>query len=418
MAAPTTSLPEWPAASRNWDYRYCWLRDATLTLYALMLGGYAARGRGLARVAAASGGRRSGRPSDHVRRGRRAAADRIRGPVAGGIRRLAAGSHRKRGPRTAAARRLRRGDGRALPGPSARDCSRSAGRGRSKCPPPVARSSAGASRTRGSGRSAARGAPLHTFEGHGLGGLRSGHQVGRRLRPGGPGRALARRPRRDSRRGLCARIRPRTRRNSPAAYGRPKWTLPASHPAGRVSARRTICASREPCELSSATSWSTVSFMRYRTDADDSVDGLPPGEGVFLPCSFWLADVYVQLGRREEAAPLFERLLGSRNDVGLLSEEYDPRPTVCSETFPRPSPICPWSTPPTTSRFIPTGLPVIAPPLAIESAAERSRILAVELAAAEDRVPGALIAVGAASRRTFRSQRQRTRRGWWRHSDR
>ncbi len=62
--------------------------------------------------------------------------------------------------------------------------------------------------------------------------------------------------------------------------------------------------------------------MRYRTH-DDSVDGLPPGEGAFLPCSFWLADVYVQMGRHEEASRLFGRLLELRNDVGLLSEEYD-----------------------------------------------------------------------------------------------
>jgi GH15 family glucan-1,4-alpha-glucosidase len=60
---------------------------------------------------------------------------------------------------------------------------------------------------------------------------------------------------------------------------------------------------------------------RYRTTR--SRDGLPPGEGAFLACSFWLADAYCLLGRTEEAERLFERLLGLRNDVGLLSEEYD-----------------------------------------------------------------------------------------------
>ena len=56
--------------------------------------------------------------------------------------------------------------------------------------------------------------------------------------------------------------------------------------------------------------------MRY--DTETMLDGLPPGEGVFLPCSFWLADNLSLLGRRREARALFERLLSLRNDVGLL----------------------------------------------------------------------------------------------------
>ena len=62
--------------------------------------------------------------------------------------------------------------------------------------------------------------------------------------------------------------------------------------------------------------------LRYDTGA--STDGLPPGEGAFLACSFWLADNYVLQDRRAEAQALFEQLLSYRNDVGLLAEEYDP----------------------------------------------------------------------------------------------
>ena len=56
----------------------------------------------------------------------------------------------------------------------------------------------------------------------------------------------------------------------------------------------------------------------------DPVDGLPPGEGMFLACPFWLVDNYVLMGRRDDAERLFEQLVDLGNDVGLLAEEYDP----------------------------------------------------------------------------------------------
>lgn len=62
---------------------------------------------------------------------------------------------------------------------------------------------------------------------------------------------------------------------------------------------------------------------RYRT-REHNVDGLPPGEGTFLACSFWLVEALALQGRDDEARTLFERLLDLRNDVGLLAEEYDP----------------------------------------------------------------------------------------------
>jgi GH15 family glucan-1,4-alpha-glucosidase len=63
---------------------------------------------------------------------------------------------------------------------------------------------------------------------------------------------------------------------------------------------------------------------RYPPEGSPSVDGLPPGEGTFLACTFWLADNLALMGRRDEALAIFERLLTLRNDVGLLAEEFDP----------------------------------------------------------------------------------------------
>jgi GH15 family glucan-1,4-alpha-glucosidase len=73
--------------------------------------------------------------------------------------------------------------------------------------------------------------------------------------------------------------------------------------------------------------------LRYDTEATD--DGLPPGEGAFLACSFWLVDVYTLQGRGADAEKMFRRLIALRNDVGLLSEEYDPRLKRLVGNFPQ-----------------------------------------------------------------------------------
>jgi GH15 family glucan-1,4-alpha-glucosidase len=72
---------------------------------------------------------------------------------------------------------------------------------------------------------------------------------------------------------------------------------------------------------------------RYQTET--GIDGLAPGEGVFVACSFWLADNYVLQGRFEDARALFERLLALRNDVGLIAEEYDPEEARQLGNFPQ-----------------------------------------------------------------------------------
>jgi GH15 family glucan-1,4-alpha-glucosidase len=74
-------------------------------------------------------------------------------------------------------------------------------------------------------------------------------------------------------------------------------------------------------------------LLRYDTGAAE--DGLPPGEGAFLACSFWLVDAWLMIGRRDDAIALFERLLAVRSELGLLAEQYDPSAGRLCGNFPQ-----------------------------------------------------------------------------------
>jgi GH15 family glucan-1,4-alpha-glucosidase len=78
-------------------------------------------------------------------------------------------------------------------------------------------------------------------------------------------------------------------------------------------------------------------FVRRYEESEDAaeVDGLPPGEGAFLPCSFWLVDNLALQGRVDDAGERFERLLGIRSGLGLLAEEYDTRLGRLVGNFPQ-----------------------------------------------------------------------------------
>ena len=320
VAAPTTSLPEKLGGVRNWDYRYCWLRDATLTLLALMNGGYRDEAEGwsnwLLRAVAGSpaqthimyglaGERRLSEQtlawlpgfanSAPVRIGN-AASNQLQLDVYGEV--MDALYH-------------------------ARKIGLAAGDAAWKVQCAMLEHLETIWREPDAGLWEVRGPPRHfthskimcwvAFD-RGIKGVEEHGLTGPVDRWRGIRDAIHA--------DVCERGYAKTRASFVQSYGSDDLDaslllvsgtgfLPWDDPRF-VS---TIEAIRRELTVDGL-------VMRYRTHS--SLDALPPGEGVFLACSFWLADALYMQGQRNEARALFEKLLTLRNDVGLLAEEYDP----------------------------------------------------------------------------------------------
>jgi GH15 family glucan-1,4-alpha-glucosidase len=321
LAAPTMSLPERIGGVRNWDYRYCWIRDATFTLYSLMLTGYRSEAvafrdwlvRAVAgdpsqlQIVYGPAGERSlweieipwlpGYEGSRPVRVGNLAYQQLQLDVYGEVldalyqaRRIGIG-----------------GDARAW-----------------ALERQLVRSLESRWREPDAGLWEVRGPPRHFTHSKVMAWVavdravktaeRFGHSgpVGtwRRLRDEIKDEVC--RSGYDSERGAFTQYYGSKRVDAALLMMAQVGFLPADDP--RI--RGTIAAIEQDLMRHGL-------VLRYAEDSEH-VDALPPGEGVFLPCSFWLADNYALTGRTTDARRLFETLLSLRNDVGLLSEEYDP----------------------------------------------------------------------------------------------
>jgi GH15 family glucan-1,4-alpha-glucosidase len=330
-AAATTSLPEALGGTRNWDYRYCWLRDATLTLLALMGGGYFEEAQAW---------------RDWLRRSIAGSPDQIQTMYG-----------------LAGERHLVEWQADWLPGYQGARPVRIGNAAHDQLQLDVYGEVADALHHGREGGLASvpaswelqlklteHLASIWTEPDEGIWETRGGRRhfthskvmawvaIDRAIRSAerfgfdGPlemWRALRARMHAD----ICARGFDRGRNSFVQHYG--SRALDASLlliplvgflPPDDPRVRGTLAAIERELLLDGF-------VLRY--DTGDSKDGLPPGEGAFLACSFWLADNYVMQGRREEARGLFDRLLALRNDVGLLAEEYDPQARRQVGNFPQ-----------------------------------------------------------------------------------
>ena len=335
VAAPTTSLPEWLGGVRNWDYRYCWLRDATLTLLAFLRAGYVDEASAwrdwLLRAIAGDpehlqimygvGGERrlpefelpwlSGYEGSMPVRVGNGASNQLQLDVYGEVVDALYLARRKG---------LEASD----------DAWRLARRTFDWLESGWQQEDEGIWEVRGPRRHFTHSKVMAwvAFDRA----VRTVEKMGR----DGPLDRLARHSRARSARTCSAGDTTPSSDPSSQYYGSDRLDaslllipLVGFLPANDERVAGTVRAIEEGLMRDGF-------VERYRADEENvGVDGLPPGEGAFLPCSFWLAAVRHRQGRHDEAVELYERLLGLRNDLGLVSEEYDPERKRLVGNFPQ-----------------------------------------------------------------------------------
>jgi GH15 family glucan-1,4-alpha-glucosidase len=331
IAAPTTSLPEQLGGTRNWDYRYCWLRDATLTLLALMDAGYydeacAWRDWLLRAVAGSPHQLQIMYGVAGERRLLEWAADWLPGYDGAKPVRIGNEAHRQRqldvfGEIMDALHQARAGGLPPLEATWALQVNLLEFLEQIWHEPDY-------------GIWEVRGPPQQFTHSKIMAwvafdrAIKDAEQYGFKC-PLPHWKALRDQIHDD----VCERAFDRARNTFVQAYGSKQLDaslllipelgfLPADDP--RV--RGTV-------EAIEATLLKDGFVLRY--DTAETNDGLPPGEGAFLACSFWLVNAYAMIGRRDDAIAMFERLLALANDVGLLAEEYDARHERLVGNFPQ-----------------------------------------------------------------------------------
>ncbi len=331
VAAPTTSLPEDPGGSRNWDYRYCWIRDATMTLYALLNSGYFEEAQAfrqwMLRATAGdpeqmqimyglAGERRltefelpwlPGYANSRPVRVGNAAHEQLQLDVYGELMDVAHASRRSRLDWDDESWKLQRALLATL---------------QSKWREPD------------SGIWEVRGPPRH-FTYSKMMCWVAFDRAARAIEDYGLDGPL------DRWRALREEIRSQILAHG---FDRSRNTFVQHYGGQALDASLLLVAETGFIEPEDARFAGTVAaierellrdgfVLRYRPERID--DGLSGDEGAFLPCSFWLVDAYVLLGRLDDANALFERLLSVRNDLGLLAEEYDARARRLTGNFPQ-----------------------------------------------------------------------------------